>query len=48
MPSFCVVKYSDCTNREKDKSNYHFPSVVKNSSKKGLKLSKVRRGKLLG
>ena len=47
MPSFCAVNYSNCANREKDKSNYRFPSIVKNNSKKGLKLSKVRREKWL-
>ena len=46
MPSFCTVNYSNCANREKDKSNYRFPSIVKNN-KKGLKLSKVRREKWL-
>ena len=47
MPSFCAVNYSNCANREKDKSNYRFSSVVKSNSKKGLKLSKVRREKWL-
>ena len=47
MSSFCAVNYSNCANREKDKSYYHFPSIVKNNSKKGLELSKVRRGKWL-
>ena len=46
MPSFCAVNYSNCANREKDKSNYRFPSIVKNNCKKGLKL-KVRRAKWL-
>ena len=27
--------------REKDKSNYRFPSIVKNNGKESLKLSKV-------
>ena len=45
MPSFCAVNYSNCANREKDKSNYRFPSIVKNNSKKGLKLLKVRKKK---
>ena len=44
MPSFCAANYSNCANREKDKSNCHFPSIVKNNSKKGLKLLKVRKG----
>ena len=30
-----------------DKSNYRFPSIVKNNGKEGLKLSKVRREKWL-
>ena len=47
MPSFCTVNYSNCANREKDKSNYRFPSIVKNNNKKGLKLLKVRREKWL-
>ena len=47
MPSFCTVNYSNCANREKDKSNYRFPSIVKNNNKEGLKLSKVRREKWL-
>ena len=48
MPSFCAV--FNCSNRadiEKDKSNYHFLSIVKNNGKEGLKLSKVRREKWL-
>ena len=49
MPSFsAVLNYSNCANREKDKSNYHFPSTVKNNGKKGLKHSKVRRENWLG
>ena len=44
MPSFCAVNYSNCANREKDKPKCRFSSVVKNNSKKGLKLSKVRKG----
>ena len=31
----------------KNKSNYRFPSIVKNNGKEGLTLSKVRREKLL-
>ena len=46
MPSFCVVNYSNCANRKKDKSNYRFPLIVKNNNK-GLKPSKVRREKWL-
>ena len=33
---------SNCADREKDKSNYRFPSIV-NNGKEGLKLSKMRR-----
>ena len=48
MPNFCA--FLNCSNRrdrEKDKSNNSFPSVVKNNSKKGLKHLKVRREKRL-
>ena len=38
MPSFCAFNYSNCADKEKDKSNYRFSSIVKNNSKKGLKL----------
>ena len=40
MLSFCAA--FNCWNRadkEKDKSSCHFPSIVKNNDKKGLKLS---------
>ena len=40
----------DCSNRavkEKDKSNYRFPSIVNNNGKEGLRLSKVRSEKSL-
>ena len=48
MPSFCVVfNCSNRADREKNKSNYRFPSVVKNTGKEGLKLSKKRREKWL-
>ena len=48
MSSFCaVLKCSNRAGREKDKSNYRFPSIVKNNFKKGLKISKVRREKWL-
>ena len=44
MPSFCaVLNCSNRADREKDKSNYRFLSLVKNNDKKGLKHSKVRR-----
>ena len=45
MTSFGAVNYSNCTNREKDESNYHFSLIVKDNSKKGLKPSKVNREK---
>ena len=38
---------SNLADRGKDKSNYRFPSIVKNNGKEGLKLSKVRREKWL-
>ena len=47
MPSFCAVNYSNCADGEKDKSKSRFPSIDKNNSKKGLKLSKVRKEKWL-
>ena len=48
MPSFCaVLNCSNRDNREKDKSNYCFPLIIKNNSKKGLKHSEVRREKWL-
>ena len=45
---FCAV--FDCSNRadrEKNKSNYRFPSIVKNNGKEGLTFSKERRKKSL-
>ena len=43
MLSFCAVFNSwNCADKEKDKSNYRFPSIVKNNSKEGLILSKVK------
>ena len=46
MPSFCtVLNCSSNIDRDKDKSYSCFPSVVKNNSEGGLKLSKVRREK---
>ena len=48
MPSFCAVfNCSNRADREKDESNCHFPSIIKNNSKEGLKLSRVRREKWL-
>ena len=45
---FCAVfTCSNCADREKNKSNYRFPSIVKNNDKEGLTLSKVRREKSL-
>ena len=42
MPSFSAVfNSSNCADREKGKSNYRFPSIVKNNGKGALKLSKV-------
>ena len=46
MATFCAVfNYSNGADREKDKSNDRFPSIVKNNSKEGLKLLKVTRQK---
>ena len=45
-----ISEISNCSNRadrEKDKSNYRFPSIVKNNGKEGLKLSNMRREKWL-
>ena len=48
MQIFCAVfNCSNRADREKNKSNYRFPSIVKNNGKEGLTLSKVRREKLL-
>ena len=48
MQIFCAVfNCSNRADREKNKSNYHFPSTVKNICKEGLTLSKVRRKKSL-
>ena len=43
MPSFCAVNYSNCANREKDKSKYRFSSIVKNNSKRSLNFRKWER-----
>ena len=44
MTSFCaVLNCSNRADREKDKSNYCFSSIVKNNFKEGWKLSKVKR-----
>ena len=48
MQIFCAV--FDCSNRadrEKNESNYRFPSIVKNNGKEGLTFSKERRKKSL-
>ena len=42
-----VFNCSNRVDREKDKSNYRFPSIVTNNGKEGLKLSKVRSEKWL-
>ena len=42
-----VFNCSNRADREKNKSNYHFPSIVKNNGKEGWMLSKKRREKLL-
>ena len=48
MQSFCPpINCSNRADRGKNKSNYRFPSIVKNNDKEGLKLSKVRREKWL-
>ena len=44
MPRFCALfNCSNRVDREKDKSNYRFPSIVKNNGKEVLKLTKIRR-----
>ena len=44
IESFCAVfNCLNCGDREKNNSNYHFPSTVKNNGKESLKLLKVRR-----
>ena len=41
MTSFCAAfNYSNCGDRKKYKSNYRFPSIVKNNGKEALKLQK--------
>ena len=48
MQIFCAVfNCSNRADREKNKSNYRFPSIVKNNGKEGLTFSKVRRKKPL-
>ena len=48
MTRFCAVfNCSNRADREKNKSNYRFPSIVKNNGKEGLKRLKVRRGRWL-
>ena len=44
MTRFCAVfNCSNRADREKNKSNYRFPSIVKNNGKEDLKRLKVRR-----
>ena len=46
MPSFCAVfNCSTRADREKDKSYYRFPTIVRNNVEEGLKLSKLRKEK---
>ena len=47
MPSLALFNCLNRADREKETSNYCFPSIVKNNGKGGLKLSKVRGEKLL-
>ena len=48
MQIFCAVfNSSNCADTEKNKSNYRFPSIVKNNGKEGLTFSKVGREKSL-
>ena len=49
MSSFCVAfNCPNCADREKDKSYYYFPSIVKNNAEEDLKLWKLRREKTSG
>ena len=44
MLTFCpAFNCSNRTGKEKGKSNYRFPSIVKHNGKEGLKLSKLRK-----
>ena len=44
MQIFCpAFTCSNRADREKNKSNYRFTSIIKNNDKEGLTLSKVRR-----
>ena len=48
MQIFCpAFNCSNRADREKNKSNYRFTSIIKNNDKEGLTLSKVRREKSL-
>ena len=48
MTRFCAVfNCSNRADREKNKSNYRFPSIVKSNGKEGLKRLRVRRGRRL-
>ena len=42
-----VFNCSNSADREKNKTNYCFPSIIKNIGKEGLTLSKVKREKSL-
>ena len=44
---YAVFDCSNCADKEKNKSNYRFPSFVENNGKKILTLSKVRRAQLV-
>ena len=44
---YAVFKSLICSDREKGKANYHFPSIVKNNGKEGWTISKVRKEKLV-
>ena len=48
MTRFCAVfNCSNRADREKNKSNYRFPSIVKSNGKEGLKRLRVRGGRRL-
>ena len=44
---YAIFNSSNCADREKNKSNYRFPSIVKNNGTEGLTFSKVGREKSL-
>ena len=48
MQSFCTVfNWSNRADREKNKSNYRFPSIVKNNGKRRLETFKSEKGKMI-